>query len=134
MYLSSSSLDILASCLPAALTLSIPFLPASPSTLLAILYAVNHLWRQEEETRNSLAIAKQAGSLYDKLVGFIEAFEEIGSRLYQTRDAWETARRRPVAGRGNLIRRAEKLKELGVQSSKALPSPLSAEEENQEIR
>lgn len=107
---------------------------ASPSTLLAILRTVNHLWRQEEQTRNSLAIAKQAGSLYDKLVGLIEAFEEIGSRLHQTRDAWETARRRLVAGRGNLISRAETLKELGVQSSKTLPSPLLAEEENQKRR
>ncbi|RJX20695.1 MAG: DNA recombination protein RmuC [Desulfobulbus sp.] len=102
---------------------------ASPSTLLAILRTVNHMWRQEEQTRNSLAIAKQAGSLYDKLVGLIEAFEEIGSRLHQTRDAWETARKRLVAGRGNLISRAEALKELGVQSSKTLPV-CPADEEN----
>jgi DNA recombination protein RmuC len=107
---------------------------ASPSTLLAILRTVNHMWRQEEQARNSLAIAKQAGSLYDKLVGMIDAFEEIGSRLHQTRDAWETARKRLVAGRGNLISRAETLKELGVQSSKTLPSPLSAEEENQGLQ
>ena len=107
---------------------------ASPSTLLAILRTVNHMWRQEEQTRNSLAIAKQAGNLYDKLVGLIEAFEEIGSRLQQTRDAWETARKRLVVGRGNLISRAETLKELGVQSSKALPPSLATEETNQEIR
>ena len=107
---------------------------ASPSTLLAILRTVNHLWRQEEQARNSLAIAKQAGNLYDKLVGLIEAFEEIGSRLQQTRDAWETARKRLVAGRGNLISRAETLKELGVQSSKTLPPSLVTEEDTQTIR
>lgn len=103
---------------------------AGPSSLLAILRTVNHLWRQEEQSRNSLAIAKQAGNLYDKLVGLIEAFEEIGSRLQQTRDAWETARKRLVAGRGNLISRAETLKELGVQSSKSLPPSLLSEEES----
>lgn len=105
---------------------------ASPSTLLAILHTVNHMWRQEEQTRNSLAIAKQAGSLYDKLVGLIDAFEEIGSRLHQTQDAWDIARKRLVAGRGNLISRAETLKELGVQSSKTLPAALATEEDDQE--
>lgn len=127
MYLNSTILVLLASCLAAGLILAVLY-------LLVALRTVNHMWRQEEQTRNSLAIAKQAGSLYDKLVGLIEAFEEIGTRLHQTRDAWETARKRLVVGRGNLISRAEILKELGVQSSKTLPSHLSTEEENQEIR
>jgi DNA recombination protein RmuC len=94
---------------------------ASPSTLLAILKIVHHMWRQDEQNRNSLAIAKQAGSLYDKFMGFIEAFEEIGTRLHQSHVAWETARNRLSTGRGNLISRAESLKELGIQSNKTLP-------------
>ena len=102
---------------------------ASPSTLLAILRIIHHMWRQEEQTRNSLAIAKQAGNLYDKFIGFIEAFEEIGARLDQGRDAWEAARNRLSHGRGNLISRAEKLKSLGVQTSKTLPRSLPAEQE-----
>ncbi|HEJ83383.1 MAG TPA: DNA recombination protein RmuC [Desulfobacteraceae bacterium] len=101
---------------------------ASPSTLLAILRTVHHLWRQEEQTRNSLAIAKQAGNLYDKFIGFLESFEEIGTRLQQTHSAWEVARTRLVSGRGNLVSRAETLKELGVQSSKTLPSSIQVED------
>jgi DNA recombination protein RmuC len=105
---------------------------ASPSTLLAILRTVNHMWRQEDQNRNSLAIAKQAGSLYDKFVGFVEAFEEIGSRLQQAGNAWETARKRLATGRGNLISRAETLKELGVQSGKNLPSSVSPGDHEQD--
>ena len=100
---------------------------ASPSTLLAILRTIHHLWRQEKQTRNSLAIAKQAGNLYDKFIGFIESFEEIGSRLQQTNSAWEVARNRLVSGKGNLVSRAEKLKKLGVQSSNTLPSSIDVE-------
>ena len=101
---------------------------ASPSTLIAILRTVHHLWRQEEQTRNSLAIAKQAGNLYDKFVGFLESFEEIGARLHQTNSAWEIARNRLTSGRGNLVSRTEALKELGVQSNKSLPSSVTVEE------
>lgn len=97
---------------------------ASPSTLLAILRTIHHLWRQDEQNRNSLVIAKHAGNLYDKFVGFVEAFEEIGLRLNQTQQAWHTARSRLTTGQGNLIARAEALKHLGVQATKDLPASL----------
>lgn len=97
---------------------------ASPSTLLAILRTIHHLWRMDEQNRNSLIIAKQAGNLYDKFVGFTETFEEIGLRLNQSQQAWHTARNRLSSGQGNLIARTEALKHLGVQSSKELPESL----------
>ena len=101
---------------------------ASPSTLLAILRTIHHLWRQEEQAKNSLIIAKQAGNLYDKFIGFLDSFEEIGSRLQQTESAWETARNRLVSGRGNLVSRAESLKQLGVQTNKSLPISITPDE------
>jgi DNA recombination protein RmuC len=99
---------------------------ASPSTLLAILRTIHHLWRLDEQNRNSLVIAKQAGNLYDKFVGFAEAFEEIGFRLTQAQQSWHTARNRLSTGQGNLVSRAEALKQLGVQASKELPDSLSS--------
>ncbi len=105
---------------------------AGPSTLLAILRLINHLWRRDEQNRNSLAIAKQAGSLYDKLTGFIEAFEEIGTRLRQADEAWELAGKRLSTGRGNVISRAEALARLGVQHSKTMPRPTHAGQDEPE--
>jgi DNA recombination protein RmuC len=78
----------------------------------------------DEQNRNSLVIAKHAGNLYDKFVGFVEALEEIGLRLNQTQQAWHTARNRLTTGQGNLIARAEALKHLGVQASKELPDTI----------
>jgi len=97
---------------------------AGPSTLLAILRTIHHLWRMDEQGRNGLTIAKQAGNLYDKFVGFTEAFEEIGFRLEQSRNSWQTARKRLVSGRGNLIARVEALKELGIQPGRNFPKTL----------
>ena len=97
---------------------------AGPSTLLAILRTIHHLWRMDEQGRNGLTIAKQAGNLYDKFVGFTEAFEEIGFRLEQSRNSWQTARKRLVSGRGNLVARVEALKELGIQPGRNFPKTL----------
>ena len=105
---------------------------ASPSTLLAILKTIHHLWRIDEQNRNSLLIAKQAGNLYDKFVGFTEAFEEVGLRLNQTQQAWHTAKNRLSSGQGNLIAKAEALKHLGVQTNKNLPNSCKHTSSSQE--
>ena len=94
---------------------------ASPSTLLAILRTIHHMWRLDEQNRNALVIAKEAGNLYDKFVGFVEAFNEVGTRLNQATQSWQTAEKRLSTGRGNLITRADMLKKLGVQSARELP-------------
>ncbi len=97
---------------------------ASPSTLLAILRTIHHIWRMDEQNRNSLLIAKEAGKLYDKFVGFTEAFTEVGTRLNQAQQSWRLAGKRLSTGKGNLIDRAELLKQLGVEPSKDLPGKI----------
>ncbi len=94
---------------------------AGPSTLLAILRTIHHMWRLDEQGRNGLVIAKEAGNLYDKFVGFVEAFSEVGNRLDQAKQSWQVAEKRLATGKGNLISRTAALKKLGVQPSKDLP-------------
>ena len=94
---------------------------AGPSTLLAILRTIHHMWRLDEQGRNGLVIAKEAGNLYDKFVGFVEAFSEVGTRLDQAKQSWQVAEKRLATGKGNLISRAAALKKLGVQPGKELP-------------
>ena len=94
---------------------------AGPSTLLAILRTIHHMWRLDEQGRNGLVIAKEAGNLYDKFVGFVEAFTEVGIRLDQAKQSWKMAEKRLATGKGNLISRTAALKKLGVQPGKDLP-------------
>ena len=98
---------------------------SSPSTRLTILRTSHHLWRVDEQHKNSLLIAKQAASIYDKLVGFVEAFDAIGLRLNQTQQAWHMAKNRLNTGHGNLIAKTEVFKDLGVQPNKELPASVS---------
>ena len=95
-----------------------------PSTLMATLRTVAHLWRQDHQNRNALEIAKQCGSLYDKFVGFVEDLEKLGQRLDQAQTSYHDAFNKLKTGKGNLIRYAEKVRELGVKPSKNLSAPL----------
>ena len=95
-----------------------------PSTLLATLRTVAHLWRQDHQNRNALEIAKQCGTLYDKFVGFVDDLEKLGQRLEQAQTSYHDAFNKLKSGKGNLIRTAEKVRELGVKPSKSIPAPL----------
>jgi DNA recombination protein RmuC len=95
-----------------------------PSTLMATLRTVAHLWRQDQQNRNALEIAKQCGSLYDKFVGFVEDLEKLGQRLDQAQTSYHDAFNKLKSGKGNLIRTAEKVRELGIKPSKNLSTPL----------
>lgn len=93
----------------------------SPSTLLFVVRVVAHLWRQEQQTRNAQDIAKRGAELYDRLVGFVEDFEKIGLQLKRAQEIYTTAFGKFTGGRGNVIRQAEMLKELGIKPTKSLP-------------
>lgn len=96
----------------------------SPSTLLFVLRTVAHLWRQEAQSRNALEIAKRGGELYDKLVSFVADLHQVGKELKSAQAAYEAAEGKFCEGRGNAIRQAELLRELGVKPAKRLPQSL----------
>lgn len=99
-------------------------LMVSPSTLLFVVRTVAHLWRQEAQTRNAQEIARRGADLYDKLCGFVDDLQGVGMRLTQAQASFEAAQRKLSSGRGNLIRQADLLRDLGVKPSKALPTEL----------
>ncbi len=94
----------------------------SASNLLATLRTVMVLWQNENQNKNAQVIADKAGKMYDKLVGFVEDLNQIKQRIGQADDAWHAAENKLKSGRGNLIRQAESLKQLGARNSKQLPS------------
>ena len=95
-----------------------------PSTLMATLRTVAHLWRQDQQNKNAMEIARQCASLYDKFVGFVEDLEQIGKRLDQAQSSYHDAFNKLKSGKGNLIKAAERVKELGVKPSKLIASHL----------
>ncbi len=92
----------------------------SPTTLLATLRTIESIWKQERQTRNAVEIARQAGALYDKFVGFLKDLDKIGDYLDKSQKAYNDARNKLSDGKGNIVRQVEKLKELGAKTQKEI--------------
>jgi len=93
----------------------------SPSTLLATLRTIANIWKQEHQNRNVLEIAKQSGALYDKFVGFVNDLIDVGNRMDQAKSSYEGAMKKLTEGRDNLVNKTERIRKLGVKTSKSLP-------------
>ena len=96
----------------------------SPTTLMAVMQTVEHVWRMESQNRHSLEIAEQGGRLHDKVVGFLEDMQRIGENMKRARNAHDDAMTK-LTGRGHLASQAKKLQELGVKGKKKLPPELA---------
>lgn len=97
---------------------------SSPTNLFALLKIVDDLWKRDGQSKNALTIATEGANLYDKFVGFSETLLDLGRSLGAATGKYEQAMNQLKTGRGNLIRRAERLRELQVKASKSLPAQL----------
>lgn len=96
----------------------------SPTNLLVALRTVHNIWQYEQQNENAQTIARDAARLYDKFVGFVEDLEKVGSALESSNKHLANAMGKLATGRGNLVSRVEKFRELGVQPSKQLNTNL----------
>lgn len=104
----------------------------SPTNLIAALRLALDLWKREYQEKNTREIVKRGTALYEKLVSFTETFERIGETLKTASAAYDTALGQLSAGKGNVIRQAEMLKELGITPKKKLSSRLISQDEDRD--
>lgn len=91
----------------------------STSTLLATLSTVSSMWRQENQKKNVLEISKQAGALYDQFVNLTDDLIKVGNQLKTVQGSYDSSMKK-LTGKGNLIRKVENIKQLGVNTSKKI--------------
>jgi DNA recombination protein RmuC len=105
----------------------------SPSTLIATLRTISSIWKNEFQNRNALEIARQAGAMYDKFSAFTDDLIKVGKNLESTQNVYREAMNKLTDGKGNIIGRVEKLRELGAKTSKTIDQRLldRSSEDNQ---
>ena len=96
----------------------------SPSTLLATLRTISSIWKQENQNKNVMEIARQGGALYDKFVGFVEDLIKLGKQMEGSQKLYQESMNKLYNGTGNLVGRAEKIRTLGAKVKKKLPQAL----------
>jgi DNA recombination protein RmuC len=100
---------------------------ATPTTLMMALRTIENVWQVERRNRNAEAIAERAGHLYNKFVGFLEEMQKVGHRLDLAQASYRGAMSKLSTGNGNLVSQAEKLRELGARTNKALPKEVAGD-------
>jgi len=95
-----------------------------PTSLMCTLKTVEHTWKQDRQKRYALEIASEGGKLYDKFVSFLKDMESIEKSIDNTKASYEKAFNKLKSGTGNLINRAEKIRELGAKATKLIPENL----------
>jgi len=93
----------------------------SPTNLIAALKLIYDLWQREYRNRYAEEIAKKGGQLYDKLVGFLENFNQIGDSLIKAKKTYDQALGQLKEGKGNVIAQAQQLRQLGAKAKKNIP-------------
>ena len=107
---------------------------SSPTNLFALLKLVDDLWRRDDQNKNQENIIKFGVTLYEQLVAFTTALEGVGASLDQARTKYDEAFKRLSTGNNNIIRVGEKLRKLGLPTTKRqsvrLVEESGAEEDN----
>lgn len=96
-----------------------------PTTLLATLRTIQSIWRYERQNKNAEVIARQAGAMHDKFVGFINDIEKISEHLERAQLAQANAMNKLVTGKGNLVSSVQRIEKLGAKVKKTIPSNMT---------
>jgi DNA recombination protein RmuC len=96
----------------------------SPANFLATVRTVASVWQVHKQNTNAQDIARRAGLLYDKFVGFTENMKAVGMRLEQARKTFDEAYNQLTTGAGNLVGQTDKLSKLGARHARQLDAGL----------
>lgn len=99
----------------------------SPNTLYTSLRTIDYIWRVDRTSKNMQQIVKLGGMLYDSATLFAESMEDIGLHLDKASGAYHQARNRLTGERISVLRRAERLRTLGVSTQKQMPASIEGE-------
>jgi DNA recombination protein RmuC len=99
---------------------SVRVIPASPMSLLALLKAVAHGWKQQQLARNAEEIQQLGRELYDRLATMVDHLENVGRNIRQAAESYD---RFVGSLETKVLPSARRFKELGVSASKDIEEP-----------
>jgi len=92
----------------------------SPTNMMMALQLAYNLWQSEKQSQNVREIVKMGNGLYDKFAIFVENFAKMGAQLNTVQNTYDEVSKQLTEGKGNLVGRIEKMRELGLNPKKQL--------------
>ena len=97
----------------------------NPTNLMLALQMIYNLWQTERQNRNTEKVTRQAADLYDKFATFVEKFDKIRTSITTLQHNTEDAYKSLATGTGNIVRRLEGLRQMGITPKKQLDGELT---------
>ncbi|MGM9804711.1 MAG: DNA recombination protein RmuC [Muribaculaceae bacterium] len=101
----------------------------SPTHLVSVVKMMSQLWNNDKQNRNAITIAQETGKLLDKLANFVDDLNKVGKAIDNAQNSFTDAMKKLKTGKGNILGRAEKIKELGAKAAKQLPQDYEHDDE-----
>ena len=96
----------------------------NPTNLMIALQLIYNIWQSERQAKNVEKVIKESELLYEKFVNFAENWGKIKDSLEETLTLYDKADKQLYEGNGNIVRRLEKLKNLGIIPKKNIPETM----------
>jgi DNA recombination protein RmuC len=92
----------------------------STTTVMTCIKMVDDLWIRQEQDKNVAKIIKGAQGIYEKLVSFAKSLDKVGTKIDAVKTEYDTVLNH-LNGQKGLIKKAQRLDELGIKARKKLP-------------
>lgn len=101
----------------------------SPTHLFSVLKLVQQLWRHDAQTRYAVRIAEEAGKMYDKFYNFVGDMKSLKRAIDDVSEAYAQAFNKLKSGKGNLVKKASDLYDMGIKAKKPRLIPEDGEDD-----
>ena len=103
----------------------------SASNMITSLRLIADIWKINTRNKEAEAMADTCGAIYDKILGFLDTFENVGNAVKKAQDEYEKAKGQLTTGNGNVVKRLKELGQKGIKSKtkKSLPTSFESYDE-----